>query len=100
MGVVVPILLRALPVVQVDQHVGQALMQSILHVICGCLCTLTILWLLIVVVSSVVVCILIVLVLILVVLPSRAAMVILVLLVATIVVGGLCTLPTSIVVLI
>ena len=63
MSVVIPILLCALTVVQVNQHVGQALMQSVLHMISGCLCTLAILRLLVVVVACIVVRVLIVLVL-------------------------------------
>jgi len=34
MCVVVPVLLRALPVVQVNQHVRQVLVQSVLHIVC------------------------------------------------------------------
>ena len=63
MRIVVPVLLCALAIVQVDQHVGQALVQSILDVISGRVLTLPILRLLIIstIIAAIVVCILIML---------------------------------------
>ena len=63
LSIVVPVLFCALTVVQVDQHVGQTLVQSILDVVSGRVLALPILRLLIVatIITAIVVCILIML---------------------------------------